>query len=199
MMSHLQVGLGLRPGFGQQPDAGPETTFEQQPPEPVDAVADHADGARGTGPRVTMIGSQRLGRRPQVAWGDACGPGRLPLGCRRPEPAGWPPTTPASGGRHGSGRCGGSCPTSQPQTLEGLEAQFDPEAERVPAGSHLVGGEIGEDDPGFFLLGVPDHQQGATALGLGSAEGGAATDPGRVGSGDEALGPAIVCRRQRRK
>ena len=29
-----------------------------------------------------------------------------------------------------------------------------------------------EDDPGFLLLGVPDHQQGAAALGLGGAEGG---------------------------
>ena len=69
-MRDLQVGLGFRPGFGQQPDAAPEASFEQQSPQPVDAVADYADGARRTAPRVPVIGSQRLGRRPQAAWGD---------------------------------------------------------------------------------------------------------------------------------
>ena len=68
MASNLQVELGFWPGFGQQPDAAPEAALEQQAPEPVDAVADHAHGARRTAPRVTVIGSQRFGRRPQVAW-----------------------------------------------------------------------------------------------------------------------------------
>ena len=70
MVGDFQVGLGLWPRFGQQPDAAPEATLEQQAPEPVDAVANHADGARRTAPRVPMIGSQRFGRRPQIAWGD---------------------------------------------------------------------------------------------------------------------------------
>ena len=69
-MGDLQVGLGLWPGFGQQPDAAPESALEQQTPEPVNAVADHADGARRTAPRVAMIGSQSFGRRPQAAWGN---------------------------------------------------------------------------------------------------------------------------------
>ena len=69
-MRDLQVGLGLWPRFGQQPDAAPEASFEQQTPQPVDAVADDADGARRTAPRVPVIGSQSLGRRPQIAWGD---------------------------------------------------------------------------------------------------------------------------------
>ena len=69
-MRDLQIGLGIRPGFGQQPDAAPEAAFEQQPPEPVDTVSDHADGARWSAPRVPVIGSQRLGRRAQVAWGN---------------------------------------------------------------------------------------------------------------------------------
>ena len=69
-MGDRQVGLGFRPGFRQQPDAAPEASFEHQPPEPVDAVADHADGARRTAPRVPMIGSQSLGRPPQIARGD---------------------------------------------------------------------------------------------------------------------------------
>ena len=41
---------------------------------------------------------------------------------------------------------------------------------------------------GSLLFGVPDHQQGAAALGLGGAEGGAAANPRRIGTGDEALG-----------
>ena len=116
MVGNLQVGLGLRPGFRQQPDTAPQAALEQQPPEPVDAVADHADGARRTGPRVTMIGSQRLGRRPQITWINPAVLGVFPPGCRRPGPAGWPPTIPASGGRHELGRCGGSCPTSSPSS-----------------------------------------------------------------------------------
>ena len=68
MASNLQVELGFRPGFGQQPDAAPEAALEQQAPEPVDAVADHADGARRTTTGVTVIGSQRFGRCPQAAW-----------------------------------------------------------------------------------------------------------------------------------
>lgn len=66
MVGDLQVGFRLRPRFGQRPEAA----LEHQPAQPVDAVADHADGARRTSPRVPMVGSQRLGRRPQVAWVD---------------------------------------------------------------------------------------------------------------------------------
>ena len=62
-MGDLQVGLGFRPGSGQQPDTAPEASLEQQTPESVDAVADHADGARRTAPRVPMIGSQSPGRQ----------------------------------------------------------------------------------------------------------------------------------------
>ena len=113
MASNLQVELGFRPGFGQQPDAAPEAALEQQAPEPVDAVADHADGARRTATGVTVIGSQRFGRCPQAAW-QSSDPGRLPLWFRRPGPAAWPPTAPASGGRRGPGRCGGSGPISSP-------------------------------------------------------------------------------------
>ena len=42
--------------------------------------------------------------------------------------------------------------------------------------------------PGFFLLGVPDHQESAATFGLGSAEGGAAANPGGIGTAQEALG-----------
>ena len=122
MARDLQVGLGLWPGFGQQPDAAPEAPLEQQAPEPVDAVAHYADGARRTAPRVAMIGSQCFGRRPQAAWGNPAVVGVFHppvvaggrLWCHRPGPAGWPPTAPASGGRYALGRCAGSYPTSSP-------------------------------------------------------------------------------------
>ena len=70
MASNLQVRLGLRPGFGQQPDAAPEASPEQQPPQPVDAVADDAGGPYRPTPGVAAPGSRRFGRRPQVAWGN---------------------------------------------------------------------------------------------------------------------------------
>ena len=68
-----------------------------------------------------------------------------------------------------------------------LEAQFDPEAQGVPTGSGVLRWQVGEDDPGFFLPDVPDRQQGATAFCVGGAEGGAAANPGRIGTGNEVL------------
>ena len=59
MAGDLQVGLGLGPGFGQQPHPAPEAAPEQQPPQPVDAVPDHADGPPRPVPRVAVPGRQR--------------------------------------------------------------------------------------------------------------------------------------------
>ena len=39
-MGGLQVGLGLRPGSWQQPDAAPEPAPEKLPPQPINAVRD---------------------------------------------------------------------------------------------------------------------------------------------------------------
>ena len=102
----FQVGLGFGPGFGQQPDPAPETAFEQQPPQPVDAAPEYADLPFRLLPAVAMPGRQRLGRRPQVAGGK--------LWRRRPGPGASPPTAPASGGRRAPGWCAWSCPTSSP-------------------------------------------------------------------------------------
>ena len=77
-------------------------------------------------------------------------------------------------------------PRSWPRA--GFEAQFDPEAQSVPTDADFLWRQVGEDDPGFLLFDVPDHQQGAAAFGLGGAEGGALADPGGIGTGNEALG-----------
>ena len=50
------------------------------------------------------------------------------------------------------------------QAFDGLEAQFDPEAQGVPTGPGVLRRQVSEDDPGFFLLDVPDRQQGAAAF-----------------------------------
>ena len=152
MMGDLQVGLGLGPGFGQQPDAAPEATLEQQPPEPIDAVADYADGARRTTTRVPVIGSQRFGRCPQAAW---CNPPVLgvfhPGAVGQGQQCGHRQHQPVAGD---AGRVGAPGLVPLPaQALDGLEAQFDPEAQGVPAGSGVLRRQVGEDDPGFFLLG----------------------------------------------
>ena len=68
MVGYFQVGLGFRPGFGQQPDAAPEAAPEQQPPQPVDAVADDADGPYRPAPGVAAPESRCSGRCAQVAW-----------------------------------------------------------------------------------------------------------------------------------
>ena len=54
-MGDLQAFLGLWPRFGQQPDASPQATLDQQAPEPVDTVADRADAARRTARRATVV------------------------------------------------------------------------------------------------------------------------------------------------
>ena len=57
MACDLQVGLGLRPGFGQQPDAAPEPALEQQAPEPVRLGGPHP--RRGPS-KVVTVGHQNL-------------------------------------------------------------------------------------------------------------------------------------------
>ncbi len=51
--------LGL--GFGQEPDPVPETSLEQQSPQPVDAVADYAHLPFRLLPTVAMLSRQRFG------------------------------------------------------------------------------------------------------------------------------------------
>ena len=48
----------------------PEAYLEQQPPPPVNALADHADLPFRFLPTVAMLSRQHFGRHPQVAWGD---------------------------------------------------------------------------------------------------------------------------------
>ena len=182
-MGNRQACFGFRPGFWQEPDPAPEASLEQHPPQPVNAVADYADLPFWFLPAVAMLGRQRFGRRPQVA---RAIPRSLASStwCRRPGQQGdHREHQPVAGDVSWIG-APGLVPLPA-EALDGLEAQFDPETEGVPTGSHLIGCQVGEGDPGFLLLGVPDHQQGSAALDGGMTEGGAAPDPGRVGNGDE--------------
>ena len=186
MASNLQVGLGFGPGLRQQPDPAPEAAPEQQPPQPVNAVADAADGPYRPAPGVAAPGSRRLGRRAQVAWSNPAvmgvfHPGPIGQGqqrCHRQH-------QPVAGDARRVG-APGLVPLPA-QAFDGLEAQFDPEAPGVPTGSGVLQRQVGEDDPRFFLLDVPDLQQGAAAFCVGGAEGGAAANPGRTGTGNEVL------------
>ena len=57
MMGDLQVGLGFRPGFGQQSDPALEPSSEQQTPQPVDAVADDATVRTGLPQGLRRLGA----------------------------------------------------------------------------------------------------------------------------------------------
>ena len=137
MASNLQVGLGFRPGLRQQPDPAPEAAPEQQPPPPVNAVADDADGPYRPTPRVAAPGSRRLGRRAQVAWSNPAvmgvfHPGAIGQGqqcCHRQH-------QPVAGDARRVG-APGLVPLPA-QAFDGLEAQFDPEAQGVPTGSGVL-------------------------------------------------------------
>ena len=182
MAGDLQGWFGFRPGFGQQPDPAPEAAPEQQPPQPVNAVADDADGPYRPAPGVAAPGSRCSGRCAQVAWSNPAvmgvfHPGAIGQGQQRRHLQHQPVAGDA--GRVGST---GLLPLPT-QALDRLEAQFDPEAQGVPAGSGVLRRQVGEDDPRFFLLDVPDPQQGAAAFCGGGAEGGAAANPSCIGDG----------------
>ena len=122
MVGDLQVELGFRPGFGQQPDPAPEPAPEQQPPQPVNAVADYADGPARPAPTAVVSGRQVFRRRSQVAGSNppvigvfhppVVAGGRL--WSHRPGSATSPPPTPANAAKSAPGRFYGSYPISIP-------------------------------------------------------------------------------------
>ena len=184
-MDDLQVGLGLGPRFRLQPDVAPEPASYQQPPQPVNAVADYADGPSWPTLRVGVYGNQDLGRHPQVGWCNLPVMGVLYSGAigqgqqrrhRQHHPMSRNPC-----------RVGppGFIPLPA-QALNRLEAQFDPETQRVPTHPDFFRRKVGEDDPRLLLFNVPDREQGATAFSGAATEGGAAADPGGIRTGDKA-------------
>ena len=122
MAGDLQVELGFRPGFGQQPDPAPEPAPEQQPPQPVNAVADYAAGPTRPAPTAVVSGRQVFRRRSQVAGSNppvigvfhppVVAGGRL--WSHRPGSATSPPPTPANAAKSAPGRFYGSYPISIP-------------------------------------------------------------------------------------
>ena len=195
---YLQGGLGFRPGFGQQPDPAPEPSPVQRAPEPGDAMPDYADGPSRLLRAAAMSGRQRPGRRAQAAGGNPpvigvfhSGPvGQGQQCCHRQH-------QPMAGY---SLRIGPASLLPLPaQALERLEPQLDPEAQRIPTHSNLLRGKVGQDDPGLLLFCVPDRQQGATAFGGATSEGGAPADPGGIGTGNGRRGPATFGRPRRRR
>ena len=150
MAGDPQVGPGFRPGFGQQPAPVPAASPEQQSPQPVDAVSDHADLPFRPLPTAAAPILQRLRQRPQVAWVNPA-----VLGVLHPRIKYGAGSGAAARGqrcRHrqrrsvagDTGRAGepGLAPLSS-QALEGLEALFNPEAQGVPAHPGLPGRQAG--------------------------------------------------------
>ena len=187
MAGDLQVELGFWPGFGQQPDPVPEPAPEQQPPQPVDAVADYADGPARPAPTAVVSGRQVFRRRSQAAGGDppvigVFHPGPIGQGQQRRHRQHQP--VPRDARRAGSP---GLVPFPS-QALDRFEPQLDPEAQRVPTHPDFLRRKVGQDDPGLLLFHVPDRQQGATAFGVGPAESGSPANPGGVGTRNEGAG-----------
>ena len=169
---------------GQQPDAAPEPAPDQQPPQPVDAVADYADGPARPAPTAAVSGRQVFRRRSQVAWGNSpvigvFHPGAIGQGQQRRHRQ--HQLMPRNPRRVGST---GLVPLPS-QALDRLEPQLDPEAQRVPTHPNFFRGKVGQDDPRLLLFNVPDRQQGATAFGGSGAEGGSPANPSGIGTGNE--------------
>ena len=144
---YLQVGLGFRPGFGQQPDPAPEPSPVQRAPEPGDAMPDYADGPSWLLRAAAMSGRQRPGRRAQAAGGNP-----PVIGVFHPGPVGQSQQCCHRQDQPMAGyslRIGPASLLPLPaQALERLEPQLDPEAQRIPTHPGLVRGKAGQDDPG---------------------------------------------------
>ena len=164
MSDDLHIRVGFRPGFGQQPNATPEPALMQQPSQPADAIPDYAHRPCRLAPGVAVPGRRRPGRRPQPAGVDLSVVGVLHPGSigqsqqrrhRQHQPM---------AGDAGRVSAPGLVPLPA-QALDGLEAQFDPEAQGILQRPNLLRWVVSEYDPGFRLTGVPNHQQGAAAFG----------------------------------
>ena len=177
-VSNFQVGLVRGPGFGQQPDLGPEEALEHRPPEPDHALMEHADDAGFPAPRAAASGSRRAGRLSQVA-------GVMP----RP----WSSSTPASGARRPLG-------ADLPPQLGAGDA---PVAERDDA--HLFGnrrswglrqflGGFGPGAPPGGVMDAPSRGDGATLVEDADGDGGG---PVALGRGFHGQGHALADPRRR--
>ena len=186
--SDLQVGLGFGPGFGQQPHPASEPVPVHQLGQPDAALMDYADTPSRPAPGVAVSRSQRLGRGPQAAWG------YLPVKCvfhSGPKCQGQQSRhrqlQPMLGDARRISRPG--FPPLPLQALEGLEARFYPETERIPTGARFPEWKVSRYDPRLLLLGVPDRRQGATAFCGGCAESSPAPGPRGIRTGNE--GPRL--------
>src|SRR3990172_9137592 len=156
VVSDLQSGRWVRPGFWCQPEAAPESAFEQLPTQPAQAPLEDAEQTRpwrGLGLRWTPQVSRR-----QAAQFGVLGPG--PVG-QHPEH------------RHRQHQPVSShAPRVQPpglvplpaHSLERPKAKLDPDPKTVPPDADLLGGQVGQEHPGLFLVLPPDDDQRARSL-----------------------------------
>ena len=83
--------------------------------------------------------------------------------------------------------------------LDGLEAQFDPEAESVPTHSHCFRRQVGEDDPGFLLAGRTRPPAGCSGVGPWGCRRRCPVRSRPCRERKRSVARAIVCRRRRRR
>ena len=161
---------------------------------PADAIPDYADRPRGPVAGVVASRRGRPGRRPQPAGVDLAFLGILHSGAvgqgqqrrhgqhepmagdaRRVRPPGLVPL-PAQ-----------ALDGPRIQYGAGFETHFDPEAQSVPTHPNRLRRMVRQYDPGLRLIGVPDHQQGATVFSR-AFEGGSTADPRGIRLGNEGSG-----------
>ncbi len=147
----------IRSGEGLQPDPGPAIAAGKQPLDPGQAQLEDAERS-GAGHRGRL-----QGRRAHASGGQTAQAGLLHARAVGQDPEGGhgqDQPMPVDAGRV---QAAGAVPLPA-HALEGAEALFDPDAHPVGAERHVVGGFVREHDPGGFLAGDPEHNQGAGAL-----------------------------------
>ena len=161
MVDDLQVGRWFGPGFRKEPDPPPQSTFEQQPAQPSDALTQYADDSSRSARSAAMCGRQNLGRCSETSGGFAqvkrifnSGPICQHQQCchRQHQPM----TTDSLR----------VSPSSllplPPDTLERLEAQLYPEAKCIPARTCFRRSQVRHHHPRLVLVDVPDDNHRST-------------------------------------
>jgi len=76
-----------------------------------------------------------------------------------------------------------------PAALDHFESAFDPGADTIPRSRTVRGGEVGQDEPGVLIAGLPTGDERAVEATFSRDKGGPTATPGGAGLGHEVAQP----------
>ena len=161
MVDYLQVDRRLGPLFGKQPYPAPQSALMQQTAQTVHTLIQHTDHSFQTARSAAMVRPQRLGRRSETT-------GRYPTLSRVLHSASirqyqqrchreYQPVP-----RHARRVRPARLLPLPAHAFERPKACFYPEAQPIPAHSHILRRKVRQHYAGSFLPRLPQHYQRST-------------------------------------